>query len=181
MSKNTLLAFVLGAAAGSVATWYYVKTKYEQIAQEEIESVKDWYEQRYEYEEEDTEYYEEPSEPDAATEMKNEYANILTNAGYTDQEGVEDMNDGPYVIAPEEFGEYEEYETETLTYYTDGVLADEWDNVIENPAELVGDGFENHFDEYEDDPDTVYVRNDELNMYYEIQRDLRSFSDVFGE
>ena len=33
--------FVLGAAVGSVATWQYTKKKYERIAQEEIDSVKE--------------------------------------------------------------------------------------------------------------------------------------------
>ena len=33
--------FTLGVTAGSVATWQYVKKKYEQIAQEEIDSVKE--------------------------------------------------------------------------------------------------------------------------------------------
>lgn len=35
-----LLIFGIGAAIGSVVTWKLVKTKYERIADEEIESVK---------------------------------------------------------------------------------------------------------------------------------------------
>lgn len=38
-----VLVFAAGAAIGSVITWKIVKTKYEQIAQEEIDSVKDEY------------------------------------------------------------------------------------------------------------------------------------------
>ena len=34
------LAFLAGAAVGSVVTWKVVKTKYDQIIQEEINSVK---------------------------------------------------------------------------------------------------------------------------------------------
>ena len=42
MSKSTnIVMFVLGAAVGSAATWYFTKKKYEQIAQEEIDSVKE--------------------------------------------------------------------------------------------------------------------------------------------
>ena len=37
---SNLLLFVTGAAVGSVVTWKLVKTKYEQLANEEIESVK---------------------------------------------------------------------------------------------------------------------------------------------
>lgn len=38
-----VLVFAAGAAIGSIITWKIVKTKYEQIAQEEIDSVKDEY------------------------------------------------------------------------------------------------------------------------------------------
>lgn len=42
MNKSIIAVagFVLGAAAGAVGSWYICKTKYEQIAQEEIDSVK---------------------------------------------------------------------------------------------------------------------------------------------
>ena len=36
-----VLIFVLGAAAGSLATWKLIEKKYKDIAQEEIDSVKD--------------------------------------------------------------------------------------------------------------------------------------------
>ena len=38
--------FVAGVAIGSLATWKLVKTKYEQIAQEEIDSVKEAFSKR---------------------------------------------------------------------------------------------------------------------------------------
>lgn len=46
MNRDTLCKFFLftaGAVIGSVVTWKLVKTKYEQIAQEEIDSVKEEY------------------------------------------------------------------------------------------------------------------------------------------
>lgn len=46
MNRDTLckiFLFAVGAAIGSAVTWKLVKTKYEQIAQEEIDSVKDEY------------------------------------------------------------------------------------------------------------------------------------------
>lgn len=46
MNRNMLVKafiFVAGAAIGSAVTWKVVKTKYEQIAQEEIKSVKEEY------------------------------------------------------------------------------------------------------------------------------------------
>ena len=38
---NKILIFSVGAAIGSVITWKLVKTKYERIAQEEIDSGKE--------------------------------------------------------------------------------------------------------------------------------------------
>lgn len=46
MNRNTLymfFSFTVGAAIGSAVTWKIIKTKYEQIAQEEIDSVKSEY------------------------------------------------------------------------------------------------------------------------------------------
>lgn len=40
MSKTCFVMLVVGAAAGSAATWLYAKKYYERIAQEEIDSVK---------------------------------------------------------------------------------------------------------------------------------------------
>ena len=81
----------------------------------------------------------------------------------------------PRVIPPEEFGE-EDYAVISLNYYADGVLADDWDKVIEDVENTVGEDFANHFGEYEDD--SVFVRNDELEKDYEILLDMRNYSDV---
>ena len=45
MNKTVIgiISFAAGAAIGSVATWMLVKNKYEQIAQEEIEEVREVY------------------------------------------------------------------------------------------------------------------------------------------
>ena len=40
MNKTVnFMIFVVGAAVGSIVTWRYIDKKYEQIAQEEIDSV----------------------------------------------------------------------------------------------------------------------------------------------
>ena len=41
MSLNSVLIFTAGAVIGSLITWKLVKTKYENIANEEIASVKE--------------------------------------------------------------------------------------------------------------------------------------------
>lgn len=83
----------------------------------------------------------------------------------------------PYVISPEEFGEMNDYEKISLTYYANGILADENDEVIDDIEETVGDALE-HFGEYEDD--SVFVRNEENMCDYEILFDQRNFSEITG-
>ena len=47
MSKSiNFMLFIFGAAVGSAATWTYAKKKYELIAQEEIDSVKEVFSKR---------------------------------------------------------------------------------------------------------------------------------------
>ena len=64
----------------------------------------------------------------------------------------------------------------SLTYYADGVLADENDEVIEDVEDAVGIDSLNRFGEYEDD--SVFVRNDARKCDYEILLDQRTYSEV---
>ena len=175
MLKNVLI-FAAGAAIGSAITWKFVKTKYEQIANEEIESVKEFFGRGKTEEESESKKYIE-----GFTDGLKEVEKICEENGYTNYSNTkkeeEEMDiDAPYVIAPEEFGELDDYETETLTYYKDKVLADDWGNKIENVDDLVGEESLTHFGEYEED--SVYVRNDTTKTDYEILLDERNFSDV---
>lgn len=48
MSNKALfsLAFIIGTVTGSIVTWYLLKDKYEALAQEEIDSVKEVFSRR---------------------------------------------------------------------------------------------------------------------------------------
>ena len=183
MFKKVLI-FAAGAAIGSAVTWKLVKTKYEQIANEEIESVKEFFGRGKNKEEEsESKKYIKCGKTfvEGFTDGLKEVEKICEENGYTNYSNTkkeeEEMDiDAPYVIAPEEFGELDDYETETLTYYKDKVLADDWDNKIENVDDLVGEESLTHFGEYEED--SVYVRNDTTKTDYEILLDERNFSDV---
>lgn len=191
MNKKSIffLSFIMGVAAGSIGTWYCVKKKYEELAQEEIDSVKEVFSKR-EKElkgEEVTKNIAEnmrAEEPAKAMSIK-EYASFLQKQGYTnysDMNGDEDEDDAltksvkPYVIPPEQFGEIEEYEQIELTYYADQILADENDEIVEDVEETIGFESLSHFGEYEDD--SVFVRNDERRCDYQILLDQRLYSDV---
>ena len=88
---------------------------------------------------------------------------------------------GPYVISPDEFGEDQEYEQISLIYYADNTLADDEDMVMdeEEIERTVGMDSLTRFGEYE--PDSVFVRNDELKTEYEILLDQRPYFEVLKE
>ena len=194
--SNTLskiLIFASGAAIGSVVTWKIITDRYSQIIEEELESIKneilEELEEEDESEDDDIQEEVESSETD-----KTMYSEIIKKGGYRnysnrtpakqvapeeeekEEEEIEDMG-RPYVVSPDDFDEHDDYEAVTLVYYSDKVLTDEDDNVIEDVEGMVGEESLNHFGEYEDD--SVFVRNDERKTDYEILLDERRFADVF--
>lgn len=188
MSRNffsKFVAFAFGVAVGSVATWKLVEAKYRQIADEEIESVREVYAKVYGDSTEETE--------DEDEEDQKIFDDLVKDLGYSsdedekketkketkkESEGEEDEDDmvRPYVIEEEDFDDIG-YETESLYYYDDGVLIYSiTDEVIDNIDELVGEDSIKQL--LESGEDYIYVRNDELGIDFEILRDRRNFSEV---
>lgn len=85
----------------------------------------------------------------------------------------------PHIITPEEFGENEEYDTISLTLYSDGVLADDADKPIDDVDEVIGKESLEHFGEYEDD--SIFVRNDKLKCDYEVLIDERKYAQILED
>ena len=191
MNKDLIvkgMIFAAGAAIGSVVTWKMVKTKYEQIAQEEIESVREAFGRGNDDTEEPSEN-EEENVVTAGPSVAEEIRGIVEKLGYTaesiekeepneekeeskEEEDEEDMNSKPYVISPDEFGDCE-YITVSLSYYLDGIVTNEQGKIVANTDELIGEDFADHLGEYEDD--SVFVRNDRLGMDFEILKDYRDY------
>lgn len=186
----SIFMFALGAVIGSLATWKYAKTKYERIAQEEIDSVKEVFRKQAnadeQHTEEECEDETEVEEEDPVDEEYRDYRSIASRYSTSNETDVKNEQKGggktmiekPYVISPDDFGELDGYETASLTYYADGVLEDDYYVVIEEDAvdDMVGiESFE-HFGEHEND--TVFVRNEKLKTDFEIQRDLRKYSET---
>lgn len=167
------ITFVAGAAIGVAATYKFFKTKFERIANEEIEDVKIAF--ACEKNNEKTI----DIEPDTKNNDTVEYKKILSETKYAPQEekGVR-AKESHYVIEPGELGEIEHYEIVNLTYYEDCVLTDENYNPIsaEDIAGSVGEDFASHFGDYEED--AVHIRNDELKIDFEILRVLNKYEDI---
>lgn len=198
MSKLNFAMFMAGATVGSVATWLYLKKHYEQIAQEEIDSVKAVFAERKPdfFEKNDDKKLDEQAENQHKADIAKlkpdlvEYAAKLQEEGYTNytehsKKSVNEekdkpmIEDEPYVISPDEFGESDNYTQINLTYYSDGTLADDEDEVMEDIEGTVGENFADHFGDYEDD--SVHIRNDRLRCEYEICKDNRTYDEVVGE
>lgn len=178
-----LFIFTAGAAIGSAVTWKLVKDKYARLAQEEVEAVREVYMKHAddEVEEKLEPTVEEPVATEgvpAFTEQERvDYANITSMYTTTNEKGVPKPVKRPYVISPDDF-EDSEYPAVSLTYYADGVVEDDFYNVLSDDEieEKIGRDSLNHFGEYEED--SVFVRNEEEETDYEILRDSRNYSDV---
>lgn len=178
--KN-LFIFLAGAAIGSIATWKIIEKKYKDIADEEIESVKQVFKERQE----------KISNIGSNVNNFETYKDIIKDLSYEkeDSEIEEKTNESndisleedidrskPYVISPEEYGEIFGYETKSWTYYADDVLVDEFDQIVEDPEFYIGDGLK-HFGEFEDD--SVFIRDEKSSTDYEILKVTEEFSKIF--
>ena len=166
MNNNVAIAvssFVLGGALGAFITKKLLKSKYERMAKEEIEEIREFYRNKLAEKEAEAKD-EEQAKPDE---------NVDTQEAKEEKEyGV-----GPYVISPDEFGELYDYDPTTLILYADGVLAYEDGVKVKEVDDIVGIESLNTFGKYEDD--TVYVRNEAMKADYEIIRDEARYSDLF--
>lgn len=191
--KN-LLCFVAGAAIGSVVTWKLIEKKYKDLADEEIDSVIETFKNRKPRITKDEVKETVEKVINKCKEPKEIVEDIVTSEGYSieNEEEIDeddesnytvDVDPGvevivPYVITPEQFGEYNEYGTKTLTYYADNVLTDEIDNPItsDEMETMIGPDALDHFGEYEDD--SVYIRDEMNEMDYEILKSEKTFSEI---
>lgn len=176
--------FVSGAAIGSALTYLLLKNKYAKIAQEEIDSVKSIFAKKEAKVEE-----KKSNETTVSATVQRIYSNyggeVPDIYGTTEDQDNEkesvyfdgsrpvipEEKEKPYVIPPEDFGEFDDYEQITLNFNQDSMLlTDELGELVDNPDEIVGKDFYYHFGEYEDD--SVYVRNDKMRCDYEILLDV---------
>lgn len=164
-----IATFCAGVASGVVGTVLYFRKKNEKesvvddsvITLDSIKKNKD---------EQVTESVTEQKIVDDICE-ENGYTN------YSKKEANEDMSKArPYIITPDEFGEDETHETETLFYFEDGILTDSEYIPIEDIETMVGSQSLKAFGMYEDD--AVYVRNDEHLMDYEILKEPNTFAET---
>lgn len=199
--------FLAGAAVGSAVTYKLVEKHFRDLAEEEIESVKEVFKERLLTDAKD----ENPNPRHEVEKNNSQLEEIIKNGNYStgvdmseeeteskhveaiveivDDEDDEDDSDytvpvevgpdtaaTPYVISEEEFGEFGN-EEKTLIFYSDSVLADEDDEIID-PESVIGDALK----EFDDNMiERVYVRDERSEIDYIILRSEKSYSEVYGE
>ena len=201
-----VLIFVLGAAAGSLATWKLIEKKYKDIAQEEIDSVKDTFskmkkneypdklEDYPDFEEfddsDDSDDVEEEPKPEQKIDRNNkpdivEYAKILSEACYTNYAERQDKKEKKGVEPVEDERPYviSPDEFGEKDGYENVTLTYYADGVLtdyfDNVISNVDEvvGFDSLDHFGEYEDDVVFVRNEKMETDYEILRDLRDFNE----
>ena len=197
--NNKLFSFIMfatGAAIGSLVTWKVIKTKYERLAQEEIDSVKEEFSRLSKIRKESNDRQNEDENAEAGgiewndTDQDDlvEYNNITSryrsssDDDETDEEGDEWSEgevpyiNGPYAISPDDFSSSPPgYSAQPLDYFADGILADGW-GVKLDIEETIGEESLEHFGEYADD--LLYVRNERKEIDYEVTKDPRTYAEA---
>ena len=202
-------AFVIGGAIGSIATWQLVKTKYEQIAMEEIESVKEVYARKqHKLQSEPSSDDDSKSDPmghnsvqfesDADISIK-DYAERLSKEGYIDYTDLSDIS----VEEKPELSSEESSTNETIDIFdTPYVIPPERFGELDEYTtisltyyadNILADEDDRYIDNVDDivgreslehfgeyEDDSVFVRNDRLKCDYEILLDQRNYSDVIN-
>lgn len=185
--NNKIVWFVAGALVGTASSYFVTKARLQkkfealndaQYKEQEAYILKKYgIEQKKAEKKKPVEEVKQNDEEDIPVEKsKSSFDNYFSTDAYKNREmvnysnTVEDpteyfVDESVRVISPMELND-SDYETITLKYYDDDILTDDRDEIIEDPVGIVGDDFKKHFGEYEDD--CVYVRNDNLDVDYEI-------------
>ena len=168
-----VLSFAVGGAVGFAAANKLMKDKYEQLVQDEIDSVKAAFRKEHPLPEK-------KERPKPTEKERKAYSEYTAKLGYTEEKKPAPVQE-PHIISPEEFGDQDEYDEISLTYYADGTVTDDNDRAMseDEVEETIGKESLTHFGEYEDD--SVFVRNDRLKADYEVLMDQRSYADVLRE
>jgi hypothetical protein len=208
--RVAVVGIVLAAAGGAAISWYVtdrrLQKKYEKIAEEEIDSMRDHFRKRLVAKEvkpeisdlgkrvEELGYAPTPAVPPQAPGELNTAPGVeeRDQVNVFEQAKVEDVWDyevekaardpsTPYVIHFDERGETG-YEQVTLTYYAgDDVLCDDKDKVIDDKERVVGEANLDKFGHGSNDAVIVYVRNEYLDLDIEVVKSEQTFlEEVHG-
>lgn len=200
---TNIFMLAVGAVIGSAATWVYSQKKYSQLIQSEIEKTKEYYSNKESDKPEEPDIQDPEEEKQLEEEKKKAFqtsADIINQSGYdmnsySDytrfskpkeehpeivQKNLETFGSDenfPVVIAPESYGEIEDYATHEYTYFKDGVVVDDDGDVIDpdKVRSMLGIDFASHIGDFEED--AVHIQNDLMKTYFEILAEPYDYND----
>lgn len=154
------------------------------ILKQEIESMRQDTEEQTSVDEEELEEYRnivsQYNHPEYADALVRKRELQMADAKKAEEDMTEEQQEPFYIIKPDEFGTIDDYELVNLTWYADGILADEFDNIIgeEEIEERIGSEALIEIGKYL--PKFIHVRNDDLEIDYEIGEDPRNYCDIYN-
>lgn len=193
MKLSHVIAFVAGAAVGYFAANYLLKDKYEKRFQQEVSSTIEAFKsnKNEEYKKDDEVNFKDEklkaiSDDIVVADIK-EYAKNIGNLNYSevkDEKSSEEGEDNidhtkPYVITEEEVDAYMNYSITQWNYYADGVLTDENNEVVEDVSTTIGKEAFEHLKKTSES--AIYVRNDLLELDYEILKNEMTYAELLEE
>lgn len=193
MKLSHVIAFVAGAAVGYFAANYLLKNKYEKRFQQEVSSTIEAFKsnKNEEYKKDDEVTHKDEKLKTVSDEVVvddiKEYAKNIGKHDYSevkDEKPSEESEDNidhtkPYVITEEEVDAYMNYSITQWNYYADGVLTDENNEVVEDVSTTIGkEAFEYLKNTSES---AIYVRNDLLELDYEILKNEMTYAELLEE
>ena len=187
MNAKIIVAFILGAAAGVASSMFYFKTKYEQKADAEIQEIRDLYAKKTEAEEKKEDVPVTSHQVSKADDLHATARRVSEYTKYTPKEDAqnEEPKDGihvekidfapmknpnppkPYLIDSSDYGQDDNFDPLCWEWYTDGILANENDEIVDDIQEWIGDGLK-VFAETEDN--LFWVRNEKYGVDIEVAR-----------
>lgn len=206
MSKlNSYTAFFAGTVVGAVVSGIILKHVYDKILEERFDSyvtARDNYPRESLVGEDISDIDPDIQLPNTTSqEYKNanrSYRKKVEEGGYIDYSGMHEKPteapgkpvqidgeeeretlDKPYVISPDEYGEYSEYNIISLICFEDGVITDRDFDILDHPEEHIGKDACKHFGDYE--IDAVHIRNDAKQCDYEILKDERLYAEAISQ
>lgn len=180
MRLSTLIAAVSGAIAGSVITYFVMRSKSEEYIQNEIDKYKEESGRTAPLPCAENQQEMQTKQSPAQDYISTTPAYVDYNKPYVHHEEVTapSENKMPYEITFEEFDADDEFMKDTFMVWPDGYVTDTADNIISDIDQTVGRKVLSAI--LDGDILEGYVRNEELRMDFELIRAKDNYEDVVG-
>ena len=160
---DKIFAYLFGFASGFFVCKYFLEKHYTEIANQEIDSVKEHFEKMEEDRVKSEKYRDVISE--------NRYGSVEWNELEEKSDDIlSDEEDSIKIIDPEDFGEKLDYEEDSIVILDDGTVLDGNGNMMSEDE--INDCFGGRAilkEAEKRSPNLLYIVNEKLKSYYEIE------------